>query len=162
MPFNVVDFANGPRPNTVTFSTLGLSKVPLHAQTERTHVYQELVIVVPDSLRGGPVPGVLQQIGQLAIAKEQAVVRGDVIGPRGPLFTADSQMEALYAALPLCFPDEFATYREGDRDVVMVWLIPIARKEAEFVRAHGWSRFEDELLKADLDLSDLKRQTLFR
>jgi hypothetical protein len=161
MPFNVVDFATGPRPHSVTFSTLGLSKVPLHAQTARTHVYEELVIVVPDSLRVGPVPGILQQIGQEAIVKEQAVLRGDVIGPRGPLFTADSPMQALYAALPLCFPDEFATYREGDHDVVMVWLIPITHQEAGFVRVHGWSRFEDELAKADLDLSDLGRQTLF-
>lgn len=59
------------------------------------------------------------------------------------------------------FPDEFATYREADRDVVMVWLIPITRSEAEFVRAHGWSRFEDELVKADPDLIDLRRKTLF-
>jgi len=161
MSFSVAEFANGPRPNTATFSTLGLSKMPLHAETALTHVYQELVIVVPDSLRVGPVPGILQQIGQEAIRSGRAVLRGDVIGPRGPLFSANSQMEAFYAANPLCFPDEFATYREGDHDLVLVWLMPISRKEAEFIRAHGWSRFEDELMQADLDLTDLRRRTLF-
>lgn len=161
MPFSVAEFSNGPRSNTVTFSTLGLSKVPLHAVTALTHVYEELVIVVPDSLRVGPVPGILQQIGQEAISRGRAVLRGDMIGPRGPLFSPDSQMEAFYAANPLCFPDEFASYREGDREVVLLWLMPISRNEAEFVRAHGWSRFEDELVKAELDLTDLRRRTLF-
>jgi hypothetical protein len=70
-------------------------------------------------------------------------------------------MEAFYAANPLCFPDEFASYHEDDREVVLVWLMPISRKEAAFVRAQGWSRFEDELVKADLDLTDLRRRTLF-
>jgi hypothetical protein len=161
MPFSVVDFVNRPLPNTVTFSTLGLSKLPLHAETALTHVYEELVIVAPESLRLGPVPGVLQQIGQEAIGTGRAVLRGDVIGPRGPLFSADSQMEAFYATNPLCFPDEFASYREDDREVVLLWLMPISRKEAAFVRAEGWSRFEDELVKADLDLTDLWRRTLF-
>ena len=162
MPFNVAEFPNGPRSDTVTFSTLGLSKVPLHAQTERTHVYEELLIIVPETLRVGPVPGVLQQIGREAMAKQRAVLRGDVIGPRGPLFSAGSPMEAFYAANPICFPEDFASYREADRDVVLVWLIAISRNEAEFVHTHGWSRFEDELMKADLDLTDLRRRTLFR
>ena len=161
MPFSVAEFSNGPRSNMVTFSTVGLSKMPLHAETARTHVFEELVIVVPDSLRVGPVPGILQQIGQEAISRGRAVLRGDVIGPRGPLFSADSQMEAFYAANPLCFPEEFASYREGDRDIVLVWLMVISRKESEFVRTNGWSRFEDELVKADLDLTDLRRRTLF-
>jgi Suppressor of fused protein (SUFU) len=161
VPFAVVDFAGGPRPGTATFSTLGLSKTPMHAQTEATHVYQELVIVVPRSLRVGPVPGILQEIGQEAIAKGEALLRGDVVGPRGPLFSDGSRMEAFYAAIPVCFPSEFATYREEDRDVVMVWLIPIHAVEAEFVRQRGWSQFEDELRKADPDLIDIERDPLF-
>jgi hypothetical protein len=161
MPFAVVDFARGPRLGVATFCTLGLSKIPLHAHTEGTHVYQELVVVVPVSLRVGPVPGILQQIGEEAIAKGDAVLRGDVIGPRGPLFSKNSRMEALYAAIPVCFPDAFATYREDDRDVVMVWLIPISAAEAEFARARGWRRFEDELTKAECDLTDIEREPLF-
>jgi hypothetical protein len=70
-------------------------------------------------------------------------------------------MEAFYAATPVCFPDEFATYREEDRDVVMVWLIPISAAEAGFVRARGWSQFEDELTGANSDLIDIEREPLF-
>jgi hypothetical protein len=51
--------------------------------------------------------------------------------------------EAFYAAIPVYFPDGFANYREEDRDVVMVWLVPISGTEAEFVHEHGWNRFED-------------------
>jgi hypothetical protein len=161
MPFNVVEFAGGPRPNTVTFSTLGLSKTPLRSRTTGKVIHHELVIVIPETMRNGPAPGILQQIGQDAIASEQALLRGDVIGPRGPLFSADSHMEAFYASIPVYFPDGFATLRDDDRDVVMVWLVPISRGEAQFVRAHGWNRFEDELVRADPNLIDLRRQTLF-
>jgi len=64
-------------------------------------------------------------------------------------------------AIPVYFPDGFANYREEDRDVVMVWLVPISGTEAAFVHDHGWDRFEDELVKADPDLTDLTRATLF-
>ena len=70
-------------------------------------------------------------------------------------------MEALYAAIPLYFSDEFASFREGDREVVMVWLVPVSRTEAEFVRTHGWGRFEDELTRTNPDLLDVHREPLF-
>ncbi len=162
VPFSVVDFAQGPRPKTVTFSTLGLSKTPLHSRTTGKTIHHELVIALPESMRQGPVPGILQQVGQGLIADGHALLRGDVIGPRGPLFSDSPKMEALYASPPVYFPDGFATYHDEDRDIVFVWLIPIARAEAEFIRTLGWNRFEDELVRANPDLTDPGRRTVVR
>src|SRR5207253_7972593 len=53
------------------------------------------------------------------------------------------------------------TYREKDRDVSIVWLVPISRGEAEFVRFRGWRQFEDEFAKANPDLVDIKREPIF-
>jgi len=115
MEFTVVDFAGGSRLNEHAFATLGLSKIPLHSPSHTEHIYQELVIVVPETLGLVPVPDTLQHVAQEAVATGQAVVRGNVIGPRGPLFYDDSKMEALYAANPWIFPNEFATYRDEKR-----------------------------------------------
>jgi len=162
MPFQVVEFERGPRPDTVAFSTLGLSKTPLHSSATGKTIHHELLIALPESMRHGPAPGILQQIGQEALANGHALLRGDVIGPHRALVSNDSQMEALYASPPVYFPDELATYREDDRDVVMVWLIPITRAEAVFVRMHGWNRFEDELVRTDANLIDPGRTTVLR
>jgi len=159
--FTVVDFAGGSRLHEHAFATLGLSKIPLHSPSHTGHIYQELVIVVPVTLGLVPVPDTLQHVAQEAVATGRAVLRGYVIGPRGPLFYDDSKMEALYAANPWIFPNEFATYREKDRDVSIVWLVPISRGEAEFVRVRGWRQFEDELAKANPDLVDIKREPIF-
>src|SRR2546430_12527269 len=141
LPFQVVDFARGPRSHTVTFATLGLSKIPLRSRATGKTIYHELIIVLPESMWGGSAPGILQQIGRDAIASGDELLRGDVVGPRGPMFGVASQMEAFYAAIPVYFPDGFATYREEDRDVVMVWLVPITGTEAPLVREYGLDRF---------------------
>ena len=41
-----------------------------------------------------------------------------------------------------------------------LWLVPIHRVEAKFVRRFGWQQFEDLLEKQDPDLLDLHRQQI--
>ena len=65
-------------------------------------------------------------------------------------------MEALYSAIPVYLPDDFAQFD----DVVLVWLVPISRAEAAFVTANGWSAFEDLLSETDPDLVDVDRKSL--
>ncbi|MDQ0577190.1 suppressor of fused domain protein [Agromyces albus] len=64
---------------------------------------------------------------------------------------------ALYVTAPVYFPDEFATVREAGHDVVIAWLVPITTSEAEYVKAHGWERFEDVLVEQAPDLIDFSR-----
>jgi Suppressor of fused protein (SUFU). len=48
----------------------------------------------------------------------------------------------------------------ADYSVVVAWLIPISVREARYVAEHGWSDFEDRLVEADPDLTDIYRESL--
>ena len=89
----------------------------------------------------------------------RAVLRGEVIGPRGPIVPG-SVLEAYYCALPVYFRDGLATFRGTVPGTVIVWLVPISHAEAHFVWEHGWQRFEEMLDARDPDLLDLGRSSL--
>lgn len=116
-------------------------------------------MVVPESLTAGPVPSLLHQVAMNALAQQSALLRGDVLGPQGPILP-ESSMEAFYVGMPVYFPDDFSTCEEQGRTIVIAWLIPISRTEADFVFNHGWSAFEDQLVDHDPDLTDPLRPSL--
>ncbi len=156
LSFQVVRFAPGALPGCVVFSTLGLSSTALPSRQSDKLVRHEFMMIMPERLREGPVPGLLQQTGLDVLSSGSALLRGDVVRPRGPLF-AMSRMEALYAAIPVYLPDKFGQFN----DVVLVWLVPVSRSEADFVTARGWPAFEDQLVDVDPDLTDVDRLPMF-
>jgi hypothetical protein len=158
LAFQIVRFARSSRDGTVAFSTIGLSRQALRSDSGKT-IRQELLMIVPDSLQEGPFPGLLQQVGSEVLAQGRPLLRGDVLGPRGDLFTG-SNLRAIYVAMPVYLPDEFATARIVGGDVVIAWLVPIGSGEAAFILHHGWSSFEDELVRRDPELTDVYRQPL--
>ncbi|GLY41453.1 hypothetical protein Amsp01_074760 [Amycolatopsis sp. NBRC 101858] len=108
------------------FATAGLSRHPLHSRTSGRHLRQELIV---GSYPSGPTEGLPHLLGQVAgelLASGQALLRGDVLGPRGP-FAPGSAMEALYASSPSYFDDEFAVAEVDDgARAAIVWLVPIS------------------------------------
>lgn len=142
------------------FATAGLSRHPLHSRTSGRHLRQELIV---GSYPSGPTEGLPHLLGQVAgelLASGQALLRGDVLGPRGP-FAPGSAMEALYASSPSYFDAEFAVAEVDDGDrAAIVWLVPISAAEAAYVASHGWNAFEDELVRHDPDLLDVGRAGL--
>lgn len=156
LPFQVVRFAPGALSGCVVFSTLGLSSTVLPSRRSGKPVRHEFMMIVPERFREGPVPGLLQQVGLDVLASGSALLRGDVLGPHGSLL-AMSKMEALYAAIPVYLPDEFGQVD----DVVIVWLVPVSRSEADFVAARGWPAFEERLIDVDPDLTDVDRVPMF-
>lgn len=159
-PFRVAAFAGGALPGVRSFSTIGLSKDDLVSPRSGRKLRLELLA----GERGGPgtdfLPGLVGQVAEEVVTSGRAVLRGDVIGPRGPLVPG-SRMEAWYAASPVYYDDDFAgvDLDDGHRAAI-VWLAPISRCEAEFVSTNGWRAFEDELIKDDPDLLDLHRPEL--
>jgi hypothetical protein len=153
--FQVVRCSGGLAPG-VPFVTLGLSHHALQSPASGRSIWQELLMVLRASDADGPAPGMLQQVGREHLASHQALLRGEVIGPRGPAVDG-SVLDALYVAAPVCLPDAFAAHAEDNREVVFAWLVPIATSEAEYVRKEGWQAFEDRLLDAQPDLTDLHR-----
>ncbi|MHB9861203.1 suppressor of fused domain protein [Streptomyces sp. YIM S03343] len=105
----------------------------------------------------GPLPGVLEWVADRLVASGEAVLRGDVVPLPMPLIPGGA-MTALYAALPVCFDDEFASVVLENRvETSVVWLVPIGTAEVAFVRENGWTAFEEELVRQDPDLLDLNR-----
>lgn len=160
MPFQVVECRRTAIDDVIAFITLGLSHTEL-AMSEcpdcgpRT-VRQELLFLARTGGGDLPVPSLLQQVGQEALRQGTAYLRGEVIGPRGPLF--GSRLEALYVAAPVYQPDEFAGCTEVDgTERVIAWLVPITGEEAAFVRSWGWRAFESLLVEKNPDLTDTAR-----
>lgn len=123
-------------------------------------IHQELIFVSESSIGDINIPAILQQVGMMILQKNNALLRGDVIGPFGPLFN-NSKLEALYSSIPVYFPDAFHTFRMSDNSsIVMTWLFPITSEEATFIKEIGWSNFEDILEDIDPDLIDLNRESI--
>lgn len=158
--FRVAAFVEGVIPEVESFSTIGLSRYDLMSPTSGRRLRLELVA----GGRGGPgveyLPGLVGQVAGELLASGRALLRGEVIGPRGPLVPG-SRMEAWYAAAPVCYDDDFAgvDLDDGHRAAI-VWMVPISRREAQFVSANGWGQFETELIDHDPDLFDLHRDEL--
>ncbi|MGO4505345.1 MULTISPECIES: suppressor of fused domain protein [unclassified Dyella] len=155
LPFQVVQTAGGPYLGTTTFATLGLSNFQLPAD-KASHasklIRHELLMIVPSDAIPPNLVGVIQQIGLEAISRGAAYLRGELLGPRGELFEGH-EPKALYASLPVYFPDDFGSVdADGVGDVAFVWLIPLLDKEVNYLSSHGWPDFESSLVSEDPDL----------
>ncbi|WP_407359100.1 suppressor of fused domain protein [Microbacterium sp. LTA6] len=159
MPFQLVRFAGGSDAGSVAYATLGLSRQALSSPDPGRFIRQELLILAPDALKPDLVASLLLQVGSMVIGTRRALLRGNVIGPAGPL-VPESDLTALYVTVPVYFPDEFATFEGDDGDVVIAWLVPITTGEADFISRHGWDAFEDNLVDQDPDLVDFGRSEM--
>lgn len=160
LPFQIVKFSKGPFEGTATFATLGLSNHILEIPGRKEGVRQELLMISCSNFGDENIPGILSDVGVSLLQHHSALLRGEVIGPYGPLFN-HSPLEALYSSIPVYFSNDFHTYlKDEDSSIIMTWLIPITSAEAAYIQTYGWERFEDILEKEDPDLVDYKRKSI--
>ena len=159
MPFQLVRFAGGSDADSVSYATLGLNRQTLSSPDPGRFIRQELLILAPEALKPDLAASLLLQVGSMVIGTRRALLRGDVIGPAGPVVSG-SDLTALYVTMPVYFPDEFAAFAGGDGDVAIAWLVPITTDEADFISRHGWDAFEDKLVDQDPDLVDFRRSEM--
>jgi hypothetical protein len=158
LPFQVALFDGKPLDGAKAIATVGLSGTPLQVG-DGSRVPLELVMVFKESFSARNLQAVLQQTGVDAIARDRAYERGEVLQLRGPLI-AESRLDALYVATPMCLPDGFKSFEAGGETIFFVWLVPITASEAAYVRSHGWEAFEAALLDRKPDLMDFARGAL--
>ena len=158
-PVQMVRYEVSPSDGIAAYSTLGLSKHELESRASGECFRLELLMIVPDDVQQDLVYSRIDQVSEMLLDAHRAILRGQIIGPSGPLFP-NSDMTALYASLPVLLPDEFAVFHGSDGDVAIVWLIPISTEEAEFVLGNGWRKFEDELVAQAPNLIDVWRPSL--
>jgi hypothetical protein len=88
--------ADAPFAGVTTWATLGLSNHHL-TQPGGGGLHQELVMHLPYARQPANAAGVLFQVAAELIERGRGLARGEVVGPRGQLFT-QSEMTALVAA----------------------------------------------------------------
>jgi hypothetical protein len=160
LPFSVVRLPGGPLKDRKVFATVGLSDHALTSNSSSKLIRQELIFIAPASFGDRNIPALLQQVGMETLEGHTALLRGEVLGPRGRLFEA-GEMEALYVSIPVYLPESFAAFKRDDGEtVIMAWLVPVSGTEATLIKQHSWEAFEDELVKNDPDLSDPERRSL--
>jgi hypothetical protein len=84
-PFQVLRFTGGPIADAVTYTTLGLSDNSLPSAVSAKQVRHELVFMARPAFCDRNIPAVLHQVGVETIRSASALLRGDVLGPRGAL-----------------------------------------------------------------------------
>lgn len=154
----VVRFPDTPEPGVDTYSTLGLSETALPMSGGRA-VRQELLVTVYASYDRTAVASFLLSFAEYIASQKRALLRGDVVGPSIPVIPG-VRANAVYASMPVFFPDEFSTFRGSDPATVMVWLLPLPPVDAELVKSQGWDAFEDRLEAEAVDFWDLDRPSL--
>jgi len=141
------------------YATLGLSRLPLRAPGS-PRVYRLELLILVDAGSVGKEPGHLLATLSAAFCKSRrAILRGEVISDGSQLLTGTA-MTALYASKPVYLPDDFAVASTEDGDTVIVWLVPITAREADYVSTHGWAAFETMLERGDTALTDPYRPAL--
>lgn len=156
MPFQVVEFSSGPWTGTAVFATLGVNRHDLHSRNSGKRLRHELVMITNASWAAGTAPALLQRTGLTCLENDHGLLRGDTIDCDGP-FLEGSSLTWLYVASPAYLPDDFASCIDAGETVIFAWVVPISEREADFVGRAGWAAFEQLLVEADPDLTDLLR-----
>lgn len=142
------------------YATIGLSRIPLQSVESKKLIRQEFLLLAPDDFGDRNIPGVLQDAASLILKRGAPALRGEVVEGPHKMFDGYS-FTSLYVAIPVYLPEEFAEATDDEKNpVVIAWLVPITTPEAEYVKQHGWSKFEDLLVEQDPDLADFDRRPL--
>src|SRR5579864_2951747 len=150
----VVEFRGGKIAGVTVICTLGLSSFALESSVTKKQIRQELFIMVKDGQLDSRLLAILDHIARESVRTDRPLLRGEVVEKQNPVLR-ERNFVALYATLPVYYPDSFWTLQDEDQgDVAFGWLLPIKRKEESYVRQNGWPAFEELLDKAKFDLFD--------
>lgn len=157
-PFQVLSFDGMPFRESTTIVTAGLGAHVLD-QPKGPAVRQELVGCAYRAEADERFAGLVDLVGRDMLQSHKAVLRGQVIGPGGPLVRG-ATVEALLCASPWYWPEGFERYDGMQPPVLIIWLVPITASEAAFVRERGIDAFEELVEKHEPDLLDLQRSPI--
>jgi len=153
-------FDRPPIKNCSAYVTLGLSDRDFPGRSSDGVIRIELYMILRRATFDLEVQGVLITVAQEMLRSGRPVLRGHVLGPRGPLWPG-TKLEALYATLMTYMPEEFSSCMlEGNRPCGLIWLTPITRDEAIYARTHGYKAFEEALFREDPDLLVADRESM--
>ncbi|MCH6563317.1 MAG: suppressor of fused domain protein [Myxococcales bacterium] len=71
-----------------------------------------------------------------------------------------SSCDHLLVCLPGPFGEEFEWHSPTEHTIRFIWLMPITRSEAEFVRQHGFAELQRKLGTSQADVTALERSSV--
>ncbi|MFI5493608.1 suppressor of fused domain protein [Actinoplanes sp. NPDC051859] len=155
LPFQVAEFSGGGQlEGSTSYATVGLSEHKLAVPGREKSVWLELLMTTHSALAPARFPQVVQSVASALLAKHEAVSRGEVLSLPGTVADGSS-MSSVYACIPGYFDEEFDSItNEKGVGIAIVWLVPVAESEVQYVDSHGWDAFEARLREHDPDLLD--------
>jgi hypothetical protein len=105
------------------------------------------------------VASFLSTFANSIVSSGRGLLRGDVIGPSGPIILG-SLLNSVYSAIPMIFPERFFVFEGTVPETIFPWVIPIHEDEANYIRANGWIKFEELLEQENPELWDLSRKSI--
>lgn len=157
-PIQVAGFFDQPFKDINTYSTIGLSEHRLVTATGK-YIHQELVCTAYRNFAGEKIASFLSTFADSIVSSHKALLRGDVVGPTGPVILG-SLLNSVYVAVPMIFPESFEVFDAAVPGIAFLWVIPIHEDEARFVRMNGWERFDELLEEKNPELWDLHRESV--
>ncbi len=136
-------------------STLGLSHHLLTREGGSRGYRLELVTLCEPGVDVGRMTALMDEVASELLAAHRVLLRGDVVGPRGPLVEG-STVSGLYCTVPVFLAPGARQFA----DVAIVWLIPVTSAECSYIAARGWSAFEEALDVSGFVSTDLFRQSV--
>jgi hypothetical protein len=107
-------------------------------------------------------PVIVEMLAALATVNadaDEGLGVGSVIALGRP-WVAGSQADHLLVVPPYVFPPGFATYDDGEREVVVLWLVPITAAEARYARRHGHEALEQLIERRKANVAHPGRASL--
>jgi hypothetical protein len=152
-------FRNIPVDGATTYVTTGFSNLSHVLNPKRRQpAHLELLFAAHD-----PADSVIVELAA-AVAESITVsgnmpLRGDALYLGKPI-VAGSVLDAVYFAIPVYHPEGLSEFNDGERTIVIAWVVPISENEMAYVAHKGWPAFEELLETSDPDLMDLQRPQL--
>jgi hypothetical protein len=157
-PIQVVTFRDQPYADINTYLTLGLGNQALNMSIGKP-IRQELVFAAYKNFTSEQVASFLSTFANSIVSSGRGLLRGDVIGPSGPIILG-SLLNSVYSAIPMIFPERFFVFEGTVPETIFPWVIPIHEDEANYIRANGWIKFEELLEQENPELWDLSRKSI--
>ena len=152
----VLEFKDELETGVYTYTTLGLSNKILTLGDK--NVRQELIFAAYNLFDKGEIASFLLTFASHIKDTGKGLLRGECV--EGKPLIAGVKATGIYSSNPVFWQDGFYAYEESSPPTIFVWLMPIMKDEATYIKEAGWSAFEDLLETAQCDFWNLNRDSI--
>ena len=152
---DVLDCADRPQENLVTYATIGLSDTPLIDDGRELDLRVELVGVAP--LVAKEYPNALSTAAFCVINSGWFCYPGRIFPGVFARYALSNTLQHALFVSPFLWEGRLVTMELPSKKVAWLQMVPISESEQEFASKNGSERLEDLFEAAQVDVFDLNR-----